>query len=142
MGLFLALGKLLFEENFDGKQRWEIVLKTEGPVTQHFAIGAGKFKGIPFKDNHNVIVKYLPDGTIRYREKGVIFAENGEMATWSGHGIAQPNKKGGYSGHGSYLFKSDSKGKLGALNNTQGVYELDSDKNSDGWQKWWEWKSQ
>lgn len=137
----MALGRLLFEENFDGKERWEIVVNVEGPITRHFAVGTGKYKGLSFKDNHNVKVKYFPDGTIRYREQGVIFAENGEMAVWTGHGVAHPNKKGGYHGHGSYIFETKaSKGKLASLNNVQGVYELDSDKNSNGTQKWWEWK--
>jgi hypothetical protein len=137
----MALGKFLFEENFDGQDRWEIVVKAEGPITQHFAVGKGKFKGLGFKDNHNVRVRYFSDGTIRYREKGVIFADNGEMAVWTGHGVAHPNKKGGYHGHGSYIFETKSnKGKLASLNNVQGVYELDSDKNSDGTQKWWEWR--
>jgi hypothetical protein len=138
----MALGRFLFEENFNGKLRWEIVLDTEGPVTQHFAIGEGKYKGVKFTDRHNVIVKYYPDLTIRYQEKGVIFADNGEIAMWNGHGVAQPNKKGGYSGHGSYIFEThNGKGKFGSLNNVQGVYELESDKNSNGTQKWWAWES-
>ncbi|SRR5579875_965409 len=137
----MGLGKLLFEENFDGKQRWEMVLDTEGPVTQHFAVGVGKYRGLGFTDQHNVIVRYYPDRIIRYQEKGIIFAENGEIAMWNGHGIGHPNKKGGYNGHGSYIFETQkSVGRLSSLNNVQGVYELDSDKDSNGTQKWWEWK--
>jgi hypothetical protein len=138
----MALGDLLFVENFDGKLRWEIVLRTEGPVTQHFAVGIGSFKGMNFKDNHNVICKYFPEGIIRYKEKGVIYADNGEMAMWSGHGVGAPNKKGGLHCHGSYIFETNlnSGKKLARLNNVQGVYELDSDKKSNGSQKWWEWK--
>ena len=137
----MTLGRLLFEENFDHKQRWEIVVDTEGPITQHFAVGVGRYKGVKFKDNHNVTVKYFPDGVIRYQEKGIIFGENGEMVVWSGHGVASPTKSGGMRGRGSYIFETSSgKGKLAELNNVQGVYELYSDKESNGTQKWWEWK--
>jgi hypothetical protein len=143
----MALGKLLFEENFDRKLRWEIVLDTEGPLTQHFAVGVGEYRGVRFKDNHNAVVKYFPDGVIRYTEKGIIFAENGEIIMWTGHGVAQPNEKGGLSGHGSYIFEAQSndhnkksnRKPFSSLNNVQGVYELDSDKDSNGTQKWWEW---
>lgn len=137
----MALGEFLFEENFDGKLRWEMVLDTEGPITQHFAVGVGKYRGLEFKDNHNVIVKYYKDGIIRYQEKGILFAQNGEMAMWNGHGVAGPNDRGGLHGHGSYIFETQTNtGKLAALNNVQGVYELESDENSDGTQKWWTWK--
>ena len=143
----MALGRFLFEENFDGKQRWEIVVDTEAPITQHFALGVGRYNGLRFTDRHNVLVRYYPDMVIRYQEKGIIFAENGEIAMWNGHGVAHPNRKGGYSGHGSYIFETQRKDtskkgsrKLASLNNVQGVYELESDKNSNGIQKWWEWK--
>jgi hypothetical protein len=52
----MELGKFLFEENFDNKERWEIALGVEEATTQHFAVGSGKYKGTSFKDNHNVIV--------------------------------------------------------------------------------------
>jgi len=137
----MALGKLLFTENFDGKLRWEMVLDTNGPITQHFAVGVGKYQGLNFKDNHNVIVRYYSDGVIRYQEKGIIFADNGELAMWNGHGVGAPNEKGGLHCNGSYIFETQStKGKLASLNNVQGVYELESDENSNGTQKWWEWK--
>ena len=147
----MALGNLLFEENFDNKERWEIVLDSDEPRTQHFAVGAGRFKGVNFTDQHNVITKYLPDGTIHYEEKGIIFADSGEIVTWNGHGIGRPNKKGGYNGGGSYVFKYKSRsdngtrkkkkeGKFASLDNVIGVYELESDKKGDGTQKWWEWK--
>jgi hypothetical protein len=147
----MALGNLLFEENFDNKERWEIVLDSDEPRTQHFAVGAGRFKGVNFTDQHNVVTKYLPDGTIHYEEKGIIFADTGEIVTWNGHGIGRPNKKGGYSAGGSYIFqyksrsdkgtsKGKKEGKFASLDNVVGVYELESDKNGDGNQKWWEWK--
>ena len=44
------------------KLRWEMVLDTNGPITQHFAVGVGKYRGLNFKDNHNVIVRYYSDG--------------------------------------------------------------------------------
>jgi hypothetical protein len=147
----MALGNLLFEENFDNKERWEIVLDSDEPRTQHFAVGAGRFKGVNFTDQHNVVTKYLPDGTIHYQEKGIIFADTGEIVTWNGHGIGRPNKKGGYSAGGSYIFqyksgsdkgtsKGKKEGKFASLDNVVSVYELESDKNGDGTQKWWEWK--
>jgi hypothetical protein len=146
----MALGSLLFEENFDNKQRWEIALDSDEAKTQHFAVGTGRFKGANFKDNHNVIVSYLPDGKIHYEEKGYhLRRQRGEIATLNGHGLARPNKKGGCSGGGSYIFKvkstnggSEKKGrKFASLDNVIGVYELESDKESNGTQKWWEWKN-
>jgi hypothetical protein len=147
----MAIGPLLFEENFDNKERWEIVLDTDEPKTRHFAVGTGRFKGVNFSDQHNVKTKYLPDGTIRYTEKGMIFADNGEIVTWSGHGVGRPNKAGGYDGGGSYIFqykarletgdkKKRKEQKFVALDNVIGVYELRSDKKGNGSQKWYEWK--
>lgn len=145
----MTLGEFLFEENFDNKARWEIAIDTEEVSTQHFAVGTGRFRGVDFSDNHNVIVKYLPDGVIRYEEKGIIFGENGEIVTWTGHGVARPNDKGGYSGRGSYIFKAKADaGTTGnkkrrvfaTLDNIIGVYELESDEKNNGSQKWWKWE--
>jgi hypothetical protein len=152
----LALGGVLFEENFDNRERWEIVLDTDKPTTRHFAVGTGRFKGVNFTDQHNVVVKYLPDGTIQYKEKGIIFADNGEIVTWSGHGLGRPNNLGGYNGGGSYVFnykarletgnnnkKKKKKERIFALlDNVIGVYELRSDKEGNGTQKWYEWKTE
>lgn len=147
----MAIGEFLFEENFDDKNRWEIALDTEEVRTQHFAVGTGRFRGVNFTDNHNVVVLYLSDGVIRYEEKGIISGENGEIVTWTGHGVGRPNKKGGYSGRGSYLFKAKGDASVGAgkkrgrrvlasLDNVIGVYELESDSKSNGSQKWWRWE--
>jgi hypothetical protein len=81
-----------------------------------------------------------PDGTLFGDGQGVTMTEDGEAASWSGHGV------GRFTGHGmatafrgAIYFQTASK-RLARLNGTAVVFEHESDESGKTEDKSYEWK--
>ena len=79
-----------------------------------------------------ISVKLGQNGVSYAQGRGIMSAENNEVATYSINGIAKPNNSGdGSSSRGVSMFKTTSNGgKLSQLSDLVAVYELEQDKRS------------
>lgn len=81
-----------------------------------------------------------PDGTLFGEGQGIATTENGEMATWHGHGV------GHFTGHGSAvsyrgaIYFQTTAERLTRLNGVAAVFEYDSDESGKTSDKTYEWK--
>lgn len=95
--------------------------------------GSGKILGIEVTDTPSVIVEGLQG-----EGQGVMMTKDGEMATYTRHGVGWPNGRGGHTVRAAMLFKTTSQ-ILGRLNKVIVVSELEEDEDATH-EKLWEWK--
>ena len=140
------LGDLIYEAR--GKITGYRVLDVEGPKIEVTISENGKLKGEI--DTIDMVTYWSiprPDGAYYAEGKGVFMIKDGsgEIATWTGQGIAH------YSGQkrrdvGSVFCRTPpsssttTAGKLAFLNNLVGVFEYEVDENGNSIGKIWEWK--
>ena len=96
--------------------------------------GNGNILGLEVTDIRSVsIVGLQGEGP------GVMMTREGEMATYTRHGIGWPNERGGHTVRAALLFKTTSQ-RLERLNKIIVVTELEEGEEGGTHEKLWEWK--
>lgn len=106
-------------------------------------MGSMKYQDININTHWTISVKLPGQNGISYAQgRGIMNAENNEVATYSINGIAKPNSSSvGSSSRGVSMFRTTSNGgKLSVLNDLIAVYELEQDNEGNYTAKIWEWK--
>jgi hypothetical protein len=101
--------------------------------------GNGTLLGAKVKEIGTYITVFLADGTQHGEGRGVMMTADGEIATWTGHGVGKANKDGTASYRGSLIFQT-MPGQLSRLNNIAVVFEYTVDAHGDTHSDYWEWK--
>jgi hypothetical protein len=144
--IIMALGDLLFEEK--GKQISSRTVDSIEPTAEISGIGNTKYKDQNISTHWTISVKLGQNGVSYAQGRGIMYAENNEVATYSINGIGKANNSGGggsssSSSRGVSMFHtnaSSNSGKLSALNDIVTVYELEQDNDGNYTAKLWEWK--
>ena len=98
-----------------------------------------KSQDVNINTHWTISVKLGQNGVSYAQDRGIINAENNEVATYSINGIAKPNSSGGGSSNrGVSMFKTTSHngGKLSQLNDLVAVYELEQEMTETTLQKY------
>ena len=140
--IIMALGDLLFEEK--GKQISSRTVDSIEPTAEISGIGNLKYKDENISTHWTISVKLSQNGVSYAQGRGIMYAENNEVTTYSINGIGRLNSSGGgSSSRGVSIFRTNALsngGKLSALNNIVTVYELEQDNDGNYTAKLWEWK--
>ena len=136
----MALGNLLYEEK--GKQLSARTVDLVEPTAEISGMGNMKYQDVNINTHWTISVKLGQNGISYAQGRGIMSAENNEVATYSINGIAKPNNSGdASSSRGVSMFKTTSNGgKLSQLNDLVAVYELEQDNDGNYTSKIWEWK--
>ena len=144
--IIMALGDLLFEEK--GKQISSQTVDSIEPTAEISGMGNTKYKDQKIITHWTISVKLGQNGVSYAQGRGIMYAENNEVSTYSINGIGKANNSGGggscsSSSRGVSMFHtnaSSSNEKLSALNDMVTVYELEQDNDGNYIAKVWEWK--
>ena len=101
--------------------------------------GNGTVLGAKVKEIGTYVATFLPDGTQHGEGRGLMITADGEIATWTGHGVGKANKDGTASYRGSLIFETIPP-KLSRLNNITVVFEYTVDADGYTHSDYWEWK--
>ena len=137
----MALGNLLYEEK--GKQLSARTVDLVEPTAEISGMGTMKYQDVNVNTHWTISVKLVQNGVSYAQGRGIISAENNEVATYSINGITKPNTSGGgSSSRGVSTFRTTlhNGGKLSQLNDLVAVYELEQDNDGNYTAKIWEWK--
>lgn len=133
------LGEQISE--FKGKVVGQRVLEIE-PLAMETSVSAkGTVKGIQATD----LITFVGSptnagGVIHGKGKGVIMADESEIAIYTGEGIGRIGPSWTISWHGCIFLSSSSGGKLSILDNVIGALEAEIDTEGNFSEKSWEWK--
>jgi hypothetical protein len=141
--IIMALGDLLFEEK--GKQISSRTVDSIEPTAEISGMGNMKYKDENISTHWIISVKLGQNGVSYAQGRGIMYAENNEVATYSINGIGKANSSdgGSSSSRGVSMFRTNASsinGKLSALNDMVTVYELEQDNDGNYIAKVWEWK--
>jgi hypothetical protein len=142
--IIMALGDLLFEEK--GKQISSRTVDSIEPTAEISGMGNMKYKDVNISTHWTISVKLGQNGVSYAQGRGIMYAENNEVATYSINGIGKANSSdggGSSSSRGVSMFRTNASsinGKLSALNDMVTVYELEQDNDGNYIAKVWEWK--
>jgi hypothetical protein len=143
--IIMALGDLLFEEK--GKQISSRTVDSIEPTAEISGMGNTKYKDQNISTHWTISVKLGQNGVSYAQGRGIMYAENNEVATYSINGIGKANNSGGggssSSSRGVSMFHTNASSineKLSALNDMVTVYELEQDNDGNYIAKVWEWK--
>jgi hypothetical protein len=141
--IIMALGDLLFEEK--GKQISSRTVDSIEPTAEISGMGNMKYKDENISTHWTISVKLGQNGVSYAQGRGIMYAENNEVATYSINGIGKANSSdgGSSSSRGVSMFRTNASsinGKLSALNDMVTVYELEQDNDGNYIAKVWEWK--
>ena len=133
------LGDLLYEEN--GQITGTRVLESEtgAPRIENSFHATGTLLGVHHTDDGTYVAVVRPDGTVFGGGQGMLVTENGDVATWTGHGAGRLLAGGGVSFRGAVYYQTTAEG-LARLNGACGVFEYDVDGGGKTVGKIWEWK--
>jgi hypothetical protein len=131
------LGEQISE--FKGKVVGQRVLEIEPLVMETSVSAKGTVKGIQATD----LITFVGSptnvgGVIHGKGKGVIMADESEIATYTGEGIDRIGPSGTISWRGSIFLSSSSDGKLSILNNVIGALGAEIDTEGNFSEKSWE----
>lgn len=130
----MALGDLLFQEN--GKLISSKILLESVAVV--------KYKDVNVTTHWTTQVTLKNDGKSYSKGRGIMYADNNEVATYTISGISKQNSQTeGSSMRGMSMVSTDSNsnsGKLSSLNDIMAVYELEQDKEGNYNARVWEWR--
>jgi hypothetical protein len=90
----MALGNLLYEEK--GKQLSARTVDLIEPTAEISGMGTMKYQDVNINTHWTLSVKLGQNGVSYAQGRGIINAENNEVATYSINGIAKPNSSGGW----------------------------------------------
>ncbi len=131
------LGELIIENT--GKRIVRRVLETNPPTVEVTFEESGKVLGHATTGMGTYTSEIGPDGTVRGEGQGIVFASDGEGATWKGSGQGKLKPGGAVSYRGILYFQTAS-AKLARLNAAPGVFEYEVDADGKTHTKVWEWK--
>jgi hypothetical protein len=139
----MALGDLLFQEN--GKLiSSKILLESVEPTAEISGMGNFKYKDVSVTTHWTTQVTLKNDGKSYSKGRGIMYADNNEVATYTISGISKQNSQTERSSmRGMSMVSTDSNsnsGKLSSLNDIMAVYELEQDKEGNYNAKVWEWR--
>jgi len=100
---------------------------------------SGILLGVKVKDTGTYATVARPDGTQYGEGRGMVITADGEMATWTGHGVGKANKDGSASYRGSLCYQT-TPARLSRLNNIAVVFEYTVDADGNTHSDYWEWK--
>ena len=118
------------------------VLDVEGPTIETSVSVSGSVKGTQVKETLTFEGRptTTSTGVLHGKGKGVIMAEESELATYTGEGVGRVSSSGSINYRGSIFYKYISNGKLAFLNNLIGIFESEIDTEGNFSEKIWEWK--
>jgi hypothetical protein len=91
------------------------------------------------KDTGTYWTLVRPDGTQYGEGQGVMVTNQGETATWTGHGVGVRNKDGSASYRGAIYFQA-MPAQLSRLNKVAVLFEYQVDAEGNTHSEYWEWK--
>jgi hypothetical protein len=97
--IIMALGDLLFEEK--GKQISSRTVDSMEPTAEISGIGNTKYKDENMSTHWTISVKLGQNGVSYAHRRGIMYAENNEVATYSINGIGKANNSSGGSSSSS-----------------------------------------
>jgi hypothetical protein len=117
----ITIGNQFYQER--GMVTTQRVLDLNGPVFENTYVANGMLRGttIPVINIGTIHVTFRPGGTVFGEGKGVITNSNGEMVTWTSHGLGHVSQ-GKTTVIGSVILNTSSTGSLSFLNNMVGVF--------------------
>ena len=110
-----------------------------GPKMETSFQASGSILGTAIKDTGTYCTLVRPDGTQYGEGQGVMVTNDGEMATWTGHGVGVMNKDGTASYRGAIYFQTTPP-QLSRLNKVAVLFEYQVDAEGNTHSDYWEWK--
>ena len=101
--------------------------------------GNGTLLGAKVKEIGTYVATFFPDGTQHGEGRGIMITADGEIATWTGHGVGKANKDGTASYRGSLIFETIP-AQLSRLSNIAVVFDYTVDADGNTHSDYWEWK--
>ena len=99
----------------------------------------GSVLGTDVEDTGTYCTLFRPDGTQYGEGQGVMVTKQGEMATWTGHGVGVRNKDGTATYRGALYFQSMPQ-QWARLNKVAVLFEYLVDARGNTHSDYWEWK--
>jgi hypothetical protein len=100
---------------------------------------SGSILGVDIKDTGTYSTLVRPDGTQYGEGQGVMVTKEGEMATWTGHGVGAMNKDGTASYRGA-IYLQTMPAQLSRLKRIAVLFEYHVDGDGHMRSDYWEWK--
>ena len=110
-----------------------------GPKMETSFQASGEILGTAIKDTGTYCTLVRPDGTQYGEGQGVMFTNDGAMATWTGHGVGVMNKDGTASYRGA-IYLQTMPAQLSRLNKVAVLFEYQVDAEGNTRSDYWEWK--
>jgi hypothetical protein len=110
-----------------------------GPKIETSFQASGSILSVDIKDTGTYCTFVRPDGTQYGEGQGVMVTKDGEMATWTGHGVGATNKDGTASYRGA-IYLQTMPAQLSRLNKIAVLFEYHVDAEGNMRSDYWEWK--
>ena len=122
----MKIGDLVYEST--GKEILARVLDTAGRGKIEFnSTGKGKIRDLATTESFVLTAPVPLKGASPVEGKGMIIAEDGEIALFTMHGVGRPKSGGGAIDRGSVVCSTASTSKLSWLDDFFGVFEIEDD---------------
>ena len=99
----------------------------------------GSIVGVDIKDTGTYCTLVRPDGTLYGEGQGIMITKDGEMATWTGHGVGAMNKDGTANYRGA-IYLQTMPPKWSRLNKVAILFEYAVDAEGNMHSDYCEWK--
>lgn len=99
----------------------------------------GTILGVEVANIGTYVTEPKPGGFLLGTGKGVVTTQDGETATWIGHGVGRTGNAGATNWRGSLYYSTTSR-RLDRLNGVVLVFEYDVDPEGRTSTRLWEWK--
>ena len=133
------LGEQLGEEV--GEITGTRVLPSSGPPKVEVSFQAqGTLLGMHETNMGTYIAVTRPDGTLFGEGQGVTMTEDGQMASWHGHGVGRFTGQGSAVAWRGAIYYQTTSQRLARLNGIVGVFEYSTDAGGKAESKVYEWK--
>jgi hypothetical protein len=110
-----------------------------GPRMETSFQATGSIAGVDIKDTGTYCTFARSDGTLYGEGQGVMVTKDGEMATWTGHGVGGMNKDGTASYRGA-IYLQTMPASLSRLKKVAVIFEYHVDAEGNMHSDYWEWK--
>jgi hypothetical protein len=124
-----------------GKVISQRVLPNAGgqPTLETSFQASGKLMGLAATETGTYTSVLRADGSFFGQGQGLVLAQGGEVASWTGQGVGLPQKDGGVKYRGAIYFDSRSP-TFSKLTTIAGVFEYDVDAQGQTKGQVFEWK--
>ena len=109
-----------------------------GPKMETSFQASGSILATAIRDTGTYCTLVRPDGTQYGEGQGVMVTNDGEMATWTGHGVGVVNKDRTASYRGAIYFQT-MPAQLSRLNKVAVPFEYQVDAEGNTRSDYWEW---